>query len=254
MKGVSEIGKERILGIIPARMASVRFPGKPLAITGGLPMVIRVYNQVKQALEHVIIATGDPEIGKVADEFGAAWVLTGSHHTNGTNRCIEAAEIFRAASQRSFDAVINIQGDEPSVRPDMILALAEVITQDATDIATLVSVETDPDGINNPNRVKVVTDSRGYALYFSRSPIPWHRGPDKNSPEWLAHVGMYAFKRDVLNSLGSLKPTPLEQKESLEQLRWLENGLKIRCCQVHYRGFGIDTPADLEKFNLETDF
>ena len=249
MEGISDIFRDKILGIIPARMASTRFPGKPLALTAGIPMVIKVYQQVKQTLGHVIIATGDPEIGKIADEYGAAWVLTGNDHPNGTSRCREAAEIHMRANHHLFDAIINIQGDEPSVRPDMILALAEMITREGTDIATIVSRETDPVGLANPNRVKVVTGLDGRALYFSRSPIPHLRNNAETSPEWLCHVGMYAFRREVLSSIVDMKPTPLEQKESLEQLRWLENGLRITCAYTEYQGFGIDTPEDLERFN-----
>jgi 3-deoxy-manno-octulosonate cytidylyltransferase (CMP-KDO synthetase) len=230
-------------------MASVRFPGKPLALAGGVPMVIQVYRQAKKALEHVIIATSDPEIGQAAEDYGAEWVLTGSHHPNGTSRCQEAAQTYISAKKQSFEAIINIQGDEPSVRPDMILALAAEIMMKTSQIATLVSQETDPLGLTNPNRVKVVTDLNDNALYFSRSPIPFLRDPLVAELVWLAHIGLYAFRTEILNQVVTLEPTPLEVKESLEQLRWLENGLKIRCCQTHYQGFGIDTPSDLEKFN-----
>ncbi len=249
MTGLSNVIPTPVLGIIPARMASVRFPGKPLAIAGDRPMVIRVYEQARQVLPDVIIATGDDEIVEAAGLFGASCVKTGNHHSSGTSRCLEALEIFMTKSGKNFDAVINIQGDEPSIRPDMLSMLASEIRKKGIPIATLAGRETEAEGFNNPNRVKVVIGKNGNALYFSRSPIPFQRGPGETSLIWLSHIGIYAFKTDILKQICCLDPTDLEIVESLEQLRWLENGYPIRCITAEYDGFGIDTPADLDAYN-----
>lgn len=254
MTGPSNDIPKRVLGIIPARMASVRFPGKPLALAGNLPMVIRVYEQARKALKEVIIATSDDEIIEAAKAFGASWVKTSASHTSGTSRCLEASDLFMQNSGQHFEAVINIQGDEPSIRPDMISMLASEILEPGTSIATLAGWETGPDGFNSPNRVKVVTGTNGNAIYFSRSPIPFRRDPGAASHAWLSHIGLYAFKTEVLKQICRLEPSALEISESLEQLRWLENGFPIRCLETEYQGFGVDTPADLEAYNRRDIF
>ncbi len=254
MRGLSNDIPYQVLGIIPARMASVRFPGKPLALAGNLPMVIRVYEQARKALNEVIIATSDDEIIEAAKEFGASWVKTSAGHTSGTSRCLEASGLFMQNSGQYFEAVINIQGDEPSIRPDMISMLASEILEPGSSIATLAGRETDPDGFTSRNRVKVVIGANGNALYFSRSPIPFRGNHEASSQAWLSHIGIYAFKTDILKQLGSLEPSALEISESLEQLRWLENGFPIRCLQTEYQGFGVDTPADLEAYNRRGKF
>ncbi len=241
--------KDEVLGIIPARMASVRFPGKPLMMTGNLPMVIRVYRQVSAALSHVVIATGDEEIIQAAREYDARAVLTREEHASGTSRCQEAASILSRQTGIRYRAVINVQVDEPLITPEAITALASVMLKPGTAIATMVRRESNPALMNNPNRVKVVIDREGFALYFSRSAIPCFRDPATGKREWLSHTGIYAFRPDILEKLVRLGPSPLETAESLEQLRWMENGYRIRCCEIEYEGFGIDTPEDLEELN-----
>ena len=236
-----------VLGIIPARMASIRFPGKPLVLIGGIPMVIQVYRQVLQALSQVVIATCDAQIVEAAKHYGAAVILTRKDHPNGTSRCQEAAEQYKRQTGRDFCAIINIQGDEPLISPAAIALLTQQIIKPDTEIATLVRAEYDLSKIANPNRVKVVTDQQGFALYFSRSPIPYYRHRDIPDQPWLCHTGIYVFRPETLAKLTGLTPTPLELAESLEQLRWLEHGYRIRCCETEYEGFGIDTPEDLKE-------
>ena len=232
-----------ILGIIPARMASSRFPGKPLASIKGVPMVIRVYQEASKVLNNLAIASGDEEIGTAALRYGANFILTRGDHISGTSRCIEAMEIWSGQAGQTFNAILNIQGDEPMVTPQAISLLAYDISRRETDISTLVRRETDPEAFRNPNRVKVVLDREGRALYFSRSPVPYYRTTGNS---WYSHVGMYAFKKAVLEKIRHLEPGILETAESLEQLRWLEHGYAIHCCETDYAGFGIDTPEDLE--------
>jgi 3-deoxy-manno-octulosonate cytidylyltransferase (CMP-KDO synthetase) len=210
-------------------------------------MVIRVYRQVCQALSQVIIATGDEQIAEAAKHYGANIILTRGDHPNGTSRCQEAAEQYKRQTGRDFSAIINIQGDEPLISPAAISLLSQQILKPDTEIATLVRAENDLSKIANPNRVKVVTDQHGFALYFSRSPIPYNRHRDIPDQPWLCHTGIYAFRPDTLDRLTGLTPTPLELTESLEQLRWLEHGYRIRCCETDYEGFGIDTPEDLKE-------
>ncbi len=243
------------IGIIPARYASTRFPGKPLAIIGGKPMIQRVYEQAKKALEHVVVATDDERIFNCVTSFGGQAVMTSPDHPCGTNRCFEAYE----KCGTSADVVINIQGDEPFIQPEQIELLKGCFP---TDIATLVKPFSPADGmeaLRNPNSPKVVIGN-GRALYFSRSVIPYLRGI--NEEEWLneaerrgmpfhKHIGLYAYRADVLRELVQLPQSPLEKAESLEQLRWLEAGYEIRVAQTHTQTIGIDTPEDLaaaEKF------
>lgn len=231
-----------ILGIIPARMASSRFPGKPLVLIDGIPMVIRVYKEASRVLQNLIIASGDPEIEAIAGQFGAKFVMTGNDHTSGTSRCIEAVKSYSDKTGRFFESIMNIQGDEPMLKPEAISLLAADILRPETGISTLIRPETDQVAFRNPNRVKVVIDRERFALYFSRSPVPYYR---TEGTSWFSHVGMYAFKTKILEKLGKLDPGILEVAESLEQLRWLENGYPIHCCITNYEGFGIDTPEDL---------
>jgi 3-deoxy-manno-octulosonate cytidylyltransferase (CMP-KDO synthetase) len=233
-----------ILGIIPARMASTRFPGKPLVRIGDLPMVIRVYREVTPVLKNLIIATGDQEIAEVAEQFGASCILTTADHLTGTSRCVEALHGWLRNTGKKVKAVINIQGDEPMLTPTAVTLLAQDILRPEAEISTLIRPETDPVTFKNPNRVKVVINQSGYALYFSRSPIPYYVTA---GDAWYSHIGMYAFKSQILEQISHLKPGDLEKAESLEQLRWLENGLSIHCCETGYRGFGVDTPEDLEE-------
>ena len=241
----------QFIGIIPARYASTRFPGKPLADLGGKPMIQRVYEQAKKALNTVVVATDDERIYNCVKSFGGEVVMTRADHKCGTDRCLEAWEKLQIAEPA---VVINIQGDEPFIQPEQIEAITSCFEDPTTEIATLVKPFTEEDGLaalENPNTPKVVMAPDGTALLFSRSVIPYLRGIDKN--EWLKqhlhykHIGMYAYRTNVLAQITQLAQTPMEKAESLEQLRWLENGYKIKVAVCHTASIGIDTPADLQK-------
>lgn len=241
----------QFIGIIPARYASTRFPGKPLADLGGKPMIQRVYEQTKKALNTVVVATDDERIFDCVQSFGGEVVMTRADHKCGTDRCLEAWEKLHIAEPA---VVINIQGDEPFIQPEQIEAIKSCFDDPTTEIATLVKPFTEEDGLvalENPNTPKVVMAPDGTALLFSRSVIPYLRGIDKN--EWLKqhlhykHIGMYAYRTNVLAQITQLAQTPMEKAESLEQLRWLENGYKIKVAVCHTASIGIDTPADLQK-------
>lgn len=238
------------LGIIPARYASTRFPGKPLALINGKPMIQRVYEQAKKVLQYVVVATDDERIFNAVKAFGGKVVMTSSNHPSGTDRCCEAMMLQPMA----YDVVINIQGDEPFIDPTQIEALMHCFDDDQTEIATLVrpfAVDATFEQLTNPNTPKVVFDQSHRALYFSRSVIPYQRGLEPN--EWAshypyhAHVGIYAYKSDVLQAITKLPLSALEKAESLEQLRWLEHGYCIRVAETNVPTFGIDTPEDLEE-------
>jgi 3-deoxy-manno-octulosonate cytidylyltransferase (CMP-KDO synthetase) len=236
------------IGIIPARYASSRFPGKPLVDIGGKPMIQRVYEQASAAnLEQVLVATDDDRIAEAVRAFGGQVVLTGSHHQSGTDRCFEAYTLFDAP----FDCIINIQGDEPFIQPAQINLVLACFDKPGTQLATLIKQITDPAELLNPNSPKVITDSRQQAIYFSRHPIPYCRGAEPEN--WLQHhtyykhIGIYGYRADILEQITQLPPSSLELAESLEQLRWLENGFRILTATTTQENIGIDTPADLEK-------
>ena len=255
----------KFIGIIPARYASTRFPGKPLVDLGGKPMIQRVYEQAKKVLETVIVATDDQRIYDCVQSFGGKVIMTSANHTCGTDRVYEAYRIYATELQNSSEllnhdtVVVNIQGDEPFIQPEQIQALMDCFP---TEIATLVHPFTENDTWNdlaNPNYVKVAvarekTDTNdttiGRALYFSRSIIPYLRGVEQG--EWIKqgqhfrHIGMYAYRADILQKITQLQPSVLEKLESLEQLRWLENGLTIRVALTNHASIGIDTPEDLQ--------
>jgi 3-deoxy-manno-octulosonate cytidylyltransferase (CMP-KDO synthetase) len=238
----------KILGVIPARFASSRFPGKALATIGGKPMLQHVYDRASQAryLTSLIIATDDERIFDAARSFGARVRMTRPDHESGTDR---AAEI---ASAEDCDIVVNIQGDEPLIDPDAIDAAILPMAHDSEiQMATLKKRIEDPTEIANPNVVKVVTDRNGDAIYFSRSPIPYYRDGAASGP-YYKHIGLYLYQRDFLLGYSALPPGPLEQAERLEQLRVLENGLRIRVVETDYESLGVDTPQDLER--VETLF
>jgi 3-deoxy-manno-octulosonate cytidylyltransferase (CMP-KDO synthetase) len=244
--------ERQFIGIIPARYASTRFPGKPLALIGGKPMIQRVYDQAKKALETVIVATDDDRIFDCVRSFGGEVVMTRSDHKCGTDRCLEAVERLATSNERLV--VINIQGDEPFIQPEQIEAIKSCFEDSATQIATLVKPFTEADSLadlENPNTPKVAIAPDGSALLFSRSVIPYLRGIDK--ADWLKqgkhfrHIGMYAYRVEVLKEITQLPQTPLEKAESLEQLRWLENGYKIKVSVCKTASIGIDTPEDLKK-------
>jgi len=236
----------KFIGIIPARYQSTRFPGKPLALINNKPMVQWVYENVVNEVSEVWVATDDERIFKIVENFGGKAVETLSTHQSGTDRCAEAARII--AETTNFDVVVNVQGDEPFIQPKQIELLKSCFKTDAK-IATLIKRIETTEELFNPNRPKVVTDNRQNALYFSRSPIPFVRSTE--NADWLskhtfwAHIGMYAYKSDVLQKISKLKQGELEQTESLEQLRWLENGFKIKTAVTEHQSIGIDTPEDL---------
>lgn len=236
----------KFIGIIPARYQSTRFPGKPLAIINNKPMIQWVYENVVKTATETWVATDDERIFKTVEGFGGRAVETLSTHQSGTDRCAEAA--LKIAKTSGFDVVINIQGDEPFIQPKQIELLKSCFNTDA-DIATLIKRIETSEELFNPNRPKVVTDNKQNALYFSRSPIPYIRGIENEN--WLskhifwAHIGMYAYKKEVLQQISKLKQGELEQAESLEQLRWLENGFKIKTAVTEQQSIGIDTPEDL---------
>lgn len=240
----------RFVAIIPARYASTRFPGKPLVDIGGKTMIQRVYDQVSKVINDVYVATDDERIFDKVRSFGGKVIMTSDAHRSGTDRCYEAFTKL----EDWFDVVINVQGDEPFIQPEQIEALKNCFADDETQIATLVKKITDKDGVEvlfNPNTPKVVIDKQNNALYFSRSPIPYKRGSDEKN--WMAehdyykHVGVYAYRSEVLSQIVQMPPSKLELAESLEQLRWLENGLKIKAGFTEVETVGIDTPEDLEK-------
>lgn len=236
----------KFIGIIPARYQSSRFPGKPLAIIGNKPMIQWVYENVAKAVSEVWVATDDERIFEAVESFGGKAIETLSTHQSGTDRCAEAA--LKIAKETDFDIVINVQGDEPFIQPKQIELLKSCFSSDA-DIATLIKRIETSEELFNPNRPKVVTDNQKNALYFSRSTVPYIRGSENE--DWLskqtfwAHIGMYAYKTDILQKISKLEQGELEMAESLEQLRWLENGFKIKTAVTEHQSMGIDTPEDL---------
>lgn len=235
------------IGIIPARYESTRFPGKPLVMIKDKPMIQWVYENAAQVLNEVYVATDDDRIYDAVEAFGGKAVKTMSTHQSGTDRCAEAAKNLAETIQ--FDVVINIQGDEPFIQAEQIELLKGCFTG-AVEIATLVKKIDSSEELFNPNRPKVVLSEDKNALYFSRSPIPYVRGSEegdwvKNSDFW-AHIGMYAFRADALQQITKLPQGKLEQAESLEQLRWLENAFSIKTAETKTQSIGIDTPEDLE--------
>jgi len=238
----------KILGIIPVRFHSTRFPGKALADVHGKTMVQRVYEQVKQAkgLDQVLVATDHSKILNHITEFGGKVCMTSENHPSGTDRCREALEM----EKDSYDFVINIQGDEPFVNPLQIEDLIKSLSRDV-QISTQAKLIEKKKSLIDPNCVKVLIDAKGKAIYFSRSPLPYQR--DRSINSWMAnhqyyqHIGIYAYRSDVLKKLTELPVSKLEQAEGLEQLRWLENGYSINVQKTHFHAHGIDTPEDLEQ-------
>lgn len=250
--------KLKFLGIIPSRFASTRFPGKPLALINGQSMISRVYHQAKKShlLSEVFVATDDDRIKKHVEDFGGNVIMTSTEHNSGTDRCYEAVSLLhKLDSSLSFDVIINIQGDEPFVDPAQIDLLCNCFSNSETKIATLIKKILTDDELTNPNVVKVITDTSKSALYFSRSVIPFIRGKSQN--EWLKsfpyfkHIGIYAYTLNVLETVTKLPQSSLEKAESLEQLRWLENGLNIRTEITDFESYAIDTPEDLLTINQQ---
>jgi len=244
-----------VLGIIPARYASTRFPGKPLALIQGKSMIRHVYERAKEciALSRVIVATDDHRIFDHVNEFGGEVMMTSTEHRSGTERIGEVLKLFQKKEPASvFQLVVNIQGDEPLLNPVQIAEVLDCFRDPAVHIGTLKKIIIDKAELFNPNVVKLVTNQQGRALYFSRSPIPFLRDiPDHQWIEKSAHfkhVGIYAYRTEVLNKLVSLPPSPLETAESLEQLRWLDHGYQIQVELTETESVAVDTPEDLLKF------
>jgi 3-deoxy-manno-octulosonate cytidylyltransferase (CMP-KDO synthetase) len=240
-----------LTGIIPARYASTRFPGKPLVDIVGKTMIQRVYEQASLLLDKVYVATDDDRIHEAVLKFGGRSVFTSPLHQSGTDRCAEAVRILAEDEGIETDVVINIQGDEPFIKPEQIGLLVSCFADKAVEIATLIRKVKPDEDISNPNHPKVVVDISGNALYFSRSIIPYFR--DAGKSDWTKlhtyykHLGLYAYRKDTLNRITSLSRGMLEKAESLEQNRWLENGFKIRTAVTEWESVCIDTPDDLEK-------
>ena len=240
----------KFIAIIPARYASTRFPAKPLAMLGGKRVIERVYEQVAGVLDDAVVATDDERIFDAVRAFGGKVEMTSTAHRSGTDRCWEAY----CKQGGEFDVVVNVQGDEPFIQPSQLEALKHCFDNENIDIATLVKPFEPSDGIEaleNPNSPKVVLDSDGCAIYFSRSVIPYLRGIERE--KWLTehtfykHIGIYGFRTDVLRAVTALPQSTLERAESLEQLRWLENGYKIGVGISNVETIGIDTPEDLAR-------
>lgn len=237
----------KFIGIIPARYASTRFPGKPLAVLGGKTVIQRVYEQATSVLDEAWVATDDDRIYQAVEAFGGRAVMTRPDHKSGTDRIEEAAEKIGTDA----DVIINIQGDEPFIQPSQINTLMQLFDNTDTQIGTLGKKFESMEAAKSPNSPKIVTDLQGFALYFSRSVIPFVRGIEQE--EWmthfpyLKHLGLYAYRREVLREVTQLPQSPLELAESLEQLRWLENGYRIRVGLTDVETVGIDTPEDLQR-------
>jgi 3-deoxy-manno-octulosonate cytidylyltransferase (CMP-KDO synthetase) len=238
--------------IIPSRYESTRFPGKPLADIGGKPMIQRVYEQAAKAIAEVWVATDDERIVNAVKSFGGNVVMTSLNHRSGTDRCAEAVLKASGITGKTYDVVINVQGDEPFMQPDQIELITKCFIDSAsTEIATLIQPILKNEDIFRSDMVKVILDNERNAIYFSRSPIPYIVKTDESN--WLekypfyGHVGLYAYRNTVLQQLAKLTEGILEKVESLEQLRWLENGFKIKTNVTDSDSFGIDTPEDLEQ-------
>jgi 3-deoxy-manno-octulosonate cytidylyltransferase (CMP-KDO synthetase) len=240
----------QILGIIPARYASTRFPGKPLADIGGKTMIQRVYEQAQQALPLVYVATDDERIAAAVEAFEGNVIMTSATLHSGTDRCAEAVAKIRLDRNTNFEIIVNIQGDEPFIAPEQLQLLTRCISSPDTQIATLVKRFAPDEDIFHPNTPKVVLNADNEAIYFSRSAIPYVRAP---RDEWIRqapfykHVGLYAYRTAVLMQLARLQPSALELAENLEQLRWIENGFRIKVDITDSPTYAVDSPDDLQR-------
>jgi 3-deoxy-manno-octulosonate cytidylyltransferase (CMP-KDO synthetase) len=240
---------KQLIGVIPARYASTRFPGKPLIDIKGKTMIQRVYEQAKKCdrLEKVIVATDDERIQTVVKNFGGEVCITSSTHPSGTDRC---AEVVEKLSLKNY-AIVNIQGDEPFIDPKQIELICDCFDDPKTEIATLIKKISSHEILFSPNSPKVILDNNKFAIYFSRQPLPYLRGIEQH--DWLnrntffQHIGIYGYRTDILQKITKLSPSTLEKAESLEQLRWIENGFKIKTAETSLETIAIDTPEDLLK-------
>ncbi len=244
----------KILGIIPARYSSSRFPGKPLIDIKGKSMIQRVYERSTVVLENVIVATDENKIAEEVKRFGGKAVMTSTMHKTGTDRCAEALNIYSNQTDKDFEIVINIQGDEPFIQKEHIEKVISNFNDKTTEISTLIKKITKNEDIFNPQIPKVIINIDNFAIYFSRSAIPFIRDYDKS--EWhlrhcfYKHIGIYGYKASILQKLTKLKQTDLETTESLEQNRWIESGYKIKTAVTTKENIAIDTEKDLEKLLL----
>ena len=235
------------IGIIPARYASTRFPGKPLALIYNKPMIQHVFERCLEAdLDDVFVATDDERIKNTVENFGGKVIMTNPNHASGTDRCAEAAKILNL---KNSDFVINIQGDEPFIRKEEINLLANLLDNQKIQIATLAKPITNQEEYHNPNKVKVVFSNSNRALYFSRSPIP--HTPHLSPPTSHKHLGIYAYRNEILQQITQLPISTLEKTEKLEQLRWIENDFTIHVQICHHESIAIDTPEDLEQLKIK---
>lgn len=232
----------KFLGVIPSRYASTRLEGKPLKDICGHTMIEWVYKRTKLSnLDEVVVATDDERIYKEVEKFGGKAILTSKEHENGTSRIAEVCTKYE-----DYDVIVNVQGDEPLIEPEMINSIINSFKEDDTISMSTLKYKIDTmEEIENPNYVKVITDKKGYALYFSRSVIPYPRKLDIQN--YYKHVGIYGYKRDFVVEYAKMEPTPLELSESLEQLRALENGYRIKVMETPYKIIGVDTQEELEK-------
>ena len=239
------------IGIIPARYASTRFPGKPLATINGKTMIQRVYEQAKLVIKDVYVATDDRRIADEVNRFGGKVVMTSANHQSGTDRIAEAIDIIHSNSTIQFDVIINIQGDEPFIQPEQIEEIKSCFNTPGTNLATLIKKIDSNSDIFNINKPKVIINKNKQAIYFSRSPIPFLRNIDQSQwhlkHDYYKHIGMYAYKTEILQELTKLEQSNLEIAESLEQLRWIENGFNITVAITEFETLGVDTPEDLKR-------
>ena len=237
----------KFIGIIPARYSSSRFPGKPLAILGGKPVIQRVYEQVCNVLEDAYVATDDQRIYDCVKSFGGNVVMTRTDHKSGTDRIEEAITKIEG----DWDVIVNIQGDEPFIQESQIKTVCKCFDDASTQIATLGKPFTSIEALKNPNSPKIVLDNNGFAMYFSRSVIPFIRNEEEEkwleNYTFLKHLGIYAYRKEALKEITQLPQSSLEIAESLEQLRWLQNGYKIKVGLTDVETVGIDTPEDLKR-------
>ena len=243
--------EQQFAGIIPARYASSRFPGKPLALIGDRSMIQRVCEQALKSLDLVFVATDDERILNAVVKFGGKAIMTSTEHSSGTDRCSEAVSKIESITGLQIDVVINIQGDEPFIKPEQIDMIKSCFDDQEVDIATLICKDVTTEDLSNPNQIKTVITLNGDALYFSRSAVPYIR--EFKMTEWIEnhvfykHLGLYGYKKDILRKLTTLKRSSLEIAEALEQNRWLENGFKIRTAVSDWDSYGIDSPEDIVK-------
>ncbi len=239
------------LAIIPARYASTRFPGKPLADIHGKPMIRRVYERVASIYEYCCVATDDERILRAVEDFGGRAVMTSTAHRSGTDRCAEALDIYEKSSGIRFDVVVNVQGDEPFISEEQLTVIRGAFDSPQNTIATLVKAFAPEEDIFNPNSPKVVVSESGNAIYFSRAAVPYIRGLAETewqqAHKYWKHIGLYAYRAETLREITRLPQSPLEKAESLEQLRWLENGYTIAVRKTTTESIAIDTPEDLQR-------